>query len=73
MYIVWRRNDGYVAATVGMPDDYVTGGSDPLPGTRERIGSGIPVTFEKLGEFVDWNSAYNMIVTERAKILRNSS
>jgi hypothetical protein len=29
-YVVWKRNDGYIDVSTGMPNDYVTGGNPPL-------------------------------------------
>jgi hypothetical protein len=49
-YIVWKRNDGYVAASVNhMPSGWV------------QPNDNKPVTFEKLGEFTEWHEAYMFI------------
>jgi hypothetical protein len=54
VYYVWRRNDGYVAASVGrMPTRWV--GDD-----------GSVTTFEELGQYTDWNLAYRRILDENA-------
>jgi hypothetical protein len=74
-YIVWRRNDGYIAATANhMPQNWLTGGSDPGPGETHRPGSGVPVTFEFLAEFPEWTKeCYDFIVDARAKEEANRS
>ena len=64
MFIVWQRDDGYIGATAGyLPRNTVTGGSEPLPGETIRPGSGIPITFEKLGQFEQWQDACDFIKT----------
>lgn len=65
MFYVWRRNDGYVAVTLQMPQDYLTGGAEPEPGSRERVGSGKPVTFVKLDEFPTFDAAYKLATKMR--------
>lgn len=60
-YFVWRRNDGYVDASLNcMPGNYVTGGA-----YQTLAGGGQPVTFEKLGEFDTWEEARACILAER--------
>jgi hypothetical protein len=52
-YVVWRRNDGLVAATVGhLPHDY--NGAD-----------GSKTTFEKISEHAEWEDAYDAIAKAR--------
>jgi hypothetical protein len=48
MYFVWKRNDGYVAATTYRPDDFVG-------------GNGHAITFEHIGKFENWGDAYTCI------------
>jgi hypothetical protein len=71
VYFVWRRNDGHIGASAnGMPQNYVTGGADPEKGSTVRASQGIPVTFEKLGEFTEWfgeNGAHDFILAEMQK------
>ena len=70
MYYVWRRSDGYISASCYMPAAYTTGGSEPAPGSRP--GSGIPVTFIKLGEFDKWGEAWDFIQAARQELPRPS-
>ena len=53
MYFVWKRNDGYVAATTYRPANFVGGNGDVT-------------TFEQLGKFDDWGDAYDCIANARA-------
>lgn len=55
MYIVWRRDDGYVAASVKW-----------MPAGWTQPSDGHKVTFEKLGEYENWHDAYLRIEQERA-------
>jgi hypothetical protein len=49
VYFVWRRNDGYVAATTYPPAGFVG-------------GDGTVTTFEHLGRFDNWGDAYACIL-----------
>lgn len=53
MYFVWKRSDGYVAATTYKPTDF-TG------------ANGGATTFEHIGKFEDWSDAYDCIASARA-------
>jgi hypothetical protein len=58
-YLIFRRNDGYINCSLNtLPHDWVTGGADPEYPGGPREGAGIPVTFEKLGEFDTFLEAY---------------
>lgn len=52
MYCVWKRNDGYIAATVYRPRDY-------------KGADGSKVTFEHLGEYEKWSDAHGAIYDAR--------
>ena len=56
-FFVWRRNDGHIGVTTYMPRDYITGGSEPIISGGERPGFGLPVTFERLAEFDEFENA----------------
>jgi len=53
MYFVWRRSDGYVNASTGMPSDW----TQPSDGER--------VTFKLLGEFEEWKDAEAFIMKNK--------
>ncbi len=64
MYHVWRRDDGYVAASCYEPKDYTCGGWDP-PSNQPRI-YGPKVTFQQIGKYEKWEEAYMRILLEYA-------
>jgi hypothetical protein len=51
IYVVWKRNDGYIAASL-----------NHLPTSWTQPCDGKVVTFEKLGEFTEWHKAYIFIM-----------
>lgn len=72
-YVVWRRNDGYIGASVASkPRDYPTGGVwETVKERAERVAAGLPlagagvmVTFESLGEYDSWDEALDKIKLE---------
>lgn len=64
--VVWKRNDGYIGCSLYLPQDWLTGGTDELDEQGKRKGSGIPVTFEQLAEFPEWNrEVYDYIYNAR--------
>jgi len=54
-FYVWKRNDGHVNCTKGhMPINYFPGNNS----LKE-------ITFEKLGEFEEWEDALKLITEKR--------
>ena len=73
-FVVWRRNDGYVGASACYcPRNYVTGGVyETYKESEERRkkglpleGAGIPVTFEAIADFDNWDEARKRIEVEQ--------